>query len=406
MDYIVKDIIMNRNVKKKVKAAASVLLLSSMICGVPSAITAQAAENQNNQSVVAGVNPVAYASASSRTVSLNTNDGVAGMALDLDGYYDAVAADTVSDEIELDLKTIIEEKAAVLKDYENLGIADVSSTNYLNVRKKASTDADICGKMTQNMACEILEKDGEWYKIKSGSVTGYVYAEYIITGEKAQEIAIEKAEKMAVVTTESNLNVRKEPSTDSSIITKISTEERYEVQSVKDGWVKISLDGLNDEEGDEEESVGYISADYCEVKYALKAAVEYTPLEEGGTSTYTSTRASLCNYASQFVGNPYVWGGTSLTHGADCSGFVMSVFAKYGVSLPHSSVGQSYCGTTISSSQMQPGDLVFYGSGGINHVAIYIGNGMIVHAANTRRGIVFNSWNYMTPVKIVNVLGN
>lgn len=397
---------MNRNVKKKVKTVASVLLLSSMVCTVPSAITARAADNRSNQSVVAGVDPVAYAVASSRMVSLNRDDGVAGMALDLDDYYNAVAADAVSDEIKLELKTIVEEKAAVLKDYKNLGIADVSSTNYLNVRKKASTDADICGKMTQNAACEVLKKDGDWYKIKSGSVTGYVYAEYIITGEKAQEIAIEQAEKMAVVTTESNLNVRKKPSTDSSIITKISTEERYEVQSVKDGWVKISLDGLTDEDGDEEESVGYISADYCDVKYALKAAVEYTPLEEGGTSAYTSTRASLCNYASQFVGNPYVWGGTSLTNGADCSGFVMSVFAKYGVSLPHSSVSQSYCGTTISSSQMQPGDLVFYGSGGINHVAIYIGNGMIVHAANTRRGIVFNSWNYMTPVKIVNVLGN
>ena len=106
------------------------------------------------------------------------------------------------------------------------------------------------------------------------------------------------------------------------------------------------------------------------------------------------------------MGNPYVWGGTSLTNGADCSGFVMSVFAKYGVYLPHSSSGQSYCGTRVSSSQMRPGDLVFYGSGGINHVAIYIGDGMIVHAANTRCGIVINSWNYMTPVKIVNVLGN
>ncbi|MDY2629333.1 MAG: NlpC/P60 family protein [Lachnospiraceae bacterium] len=394
---------MNRNVKKKVNKVASVLLLSSMLCTGQTGILASAAEKQN---ALSSAGMVSYSETGNRKVSLNTADSVAGMALNLDGYYSAVASETVSSKLELELKTITDEKAVVLQDYKKLGIADVNSTNYLNVRKKPSTDADICGKMTQNTACDILKKEGDWYKIKSGSVTGYVYAKYIITGEKAQRIALEEAQKMAVVTTDSNLNVRKNPSTDSSIITKISTEERYEVQSEKDGWVKISLDGLTDEEGEEIDAVGYISADYCKVKYALKAAVKYTPLEEGGNSSYSSTRASLCNYACQFVGNPYVWGGTSLTHGADCSGFVMSVFAKYGVYLPHSSRSQAYCGTSISSSQMRPGDLVFYGSGGIDHVAIYIGNGMIVHAANTRRGIVLNSWNYMTPVKIVNVLGN
>ncbi len=395
---------MNRNVKKRINKAASVLLLSSMICSTgQAAISVYAADKQN---AAGSTKTVAYADNSDRKVSLNAPDSVAGMALNLDGYYAALASDAVSSKLELELKVITDEKASVLKDYKNLGIADVNKTNYLNVRKKPSTDADVCGKMIQNTACDILKKEGDWYKIKSGSVTGYVYAKYIITGEKAQEIALEQAEKMAVVTTKSNLNVRKKPSTDSSIITKISTEERYEVQSEKNGWVKISLDGLTDEEGEELDSAGYISADYCEVKYALKAAVKYTPLEEGGNSSYSSTRASLCNYACQFVGNPYVWGGTSLTRGADCSGFVMSVFAKYGISLPHSSRGQAYCGTSISASQMRPGDLVFYGSGGINHVAIYIGNGMIVHAANTRRGIVLNSWNYMTPVKIVNVLGN
>ena len=381
---------MNRNVRKKINKVTSVLLLGSMFCTGQAALSVHAAEKQN---AADSVKTVAYAGSNDVMVSLSTVNSVAGMALNLDSYYEAVASDAVSGKLEMELRTITDEKAVVLKDYKQLGIADVNSTNYLNVRKKASTDADICGKMTQNTACDILKKEGDWYKIKSGSVTGYVYAKYIITGEKAQQIALEEAEKMAVVTTDSNLNVRKNPSTDSSIITKISTEERYEVQSEKDGWVKISLDGLTDEEGKELDSAGYISADYCDVKYALKAAVKYTPLEEGGSTSYSSTRASLCNYACQFVGNPYVWGGTSLTRGADCSGFVMSVFAKYGVYLPHSSSGQSYCGTRVSSSEMRPGDLVFYGSGGINHVAIYIGNGMIVHAANTRRGIVINSWN-------------
>ncbi|MDO5410694.1 MAG: NlpC/P60 family protein [Lachnospiraceae bacterium] len=393
---------MNRNLGKRVKKITSVLLLSSMLCG-QSVVSSQAAERQN---AVAGYSVVAYAGAQDHQVSLQQKNSVAGMALNLDEYYTAVAADSVSGKVKQDLRGITEEKAVVLKEYKRLGIAQISGNNYLNVRKKPSTGADICGKMTQNTACEILKKKGDWYKIKSGSVTGYVYAKYIITGAEAEKIALKQAEKMAVVTAESNLNVRKKPSTDSKIITKISEEERYTVKSQKNDWVKISLDGLINEDGDEKKSAGYISADYCDVKYALKAAVPYTPLEEGGTSTYTSTRAALCNYACQFVGNRYVWGGTSLTNGTDCSGFAMSVFAKYGVYLPRTSGSQAGAGTSISSSQMKPGDLVFYGSGRIDHVAIYIGNGMIVHAANTRRGIVLDRWNYMTPVRIVNVLGN
>ena len=397
---------MNRNVKRKAKTAASAIVLSSMLC-CQMAVPAFAKENKKSDHSAV----VAYAASdSSQKVSFQESHSVAGMALNLDGYYDAVAQDNVSREVRASLDTMTNEKSQVLKDYKNLGIADVNGNNYLNIRKKPSTSADICGKMTSYTACEILKKKDGWYKIKSGSVTGYVAAKYVSTGEKAEQIALKKAEKMAVVTTKSNLNVRKKASTDSKIITKISTSEHYEVVSVKNGWVKISLDGLLDEDGDKLDSVGFISQDYCKVKYALKTATAYTPLKESGgksgSTTYSSRRAALCNYASQFVGNPYVWGGTSLTHGADCSGFVMSVFASYGVSLPHSSRGQAYSGRSISSSEMRPGDLVFYGSGGINHVAIYIGNGMIVHAANTRRGIVFNSWNYMTPVKIVNVLGN
>lgn len=398
---------MNKSFTRYLRKGTSVLLLGSMLCS-QGVLSASAAENKN---AVAG-----YAMLQS-TVSeqVNLNDqahSIAGMGLNLDDYFGAVSnariSKKVSKKVEKDLMMLTDKKASVLEDYNKLGIADVNGSNYLNVRKKPASDGEICGKMTKYTACDILKKSGDWYKVKSGSVTGYVFAEYIITGSEAEKIAVEEAEKMAVVTTDSNLNVRKKPSTDSKIITKISENERYSVLSQKNGWVKISLEGLLSEDGDgkDEESVGYISADYCDVKYALKAAMPYTPLEEKGTSTYTSTRAAICNYGSQFVGNPYVWGGTSLTHGADCSGFVMSVFAKYGIYLPRTSREQAYAGRRITSSEMRPGDLVFYGSGYINHVAIYIGNGMIVHAANTRRGIVFNSWNYMTPVRIVNVLGN
>ena len=121
----------------------------------------------------------------------------------------------------------------------------------------------------------------------------------------------------------------------------------------------------------------------------------------------SDVRASVVSYALQFVGNRYVWGGTSLTRGADCSGFVMSVFANYGVSLPHSSGSQAGCGTSISASEAQPGDLFFYGNGSrINHVAIYNGNGQVVHASSPKSGIKISGAYYRTPVKVVRVINN
>ncbi len=119
----------------------------------------------------------------------------------------------------------------------------------------------------------------------------------------------------------------------------------------------------------------------------------------------SDVRVDLCQYAKQFLGNPYVWGGVSLTKGADCSGFVLSVFAKYGVNLPHSSRAQANSGTSISSSELAPGDLVFYAKGGtINHVAIYIGGGQVIHASNPKTGIKISAYNYRTPAKMVRIL--
>ena len=112
----------------------------------------------------------------------------------------------------------------------------------------------------------------------------------------------------------------------------------------------------------------------------------------------------ICEYARQFVGNPYRWGGTSLTKGADCSGFTLSVYANYGVSLPHSSKAQANCGTRIDLSELQPGDLVFYGGKNIHHVAMYIGNGQVVHAQSTNTGIVVSSMHYNTPTRAVRIL--
>ena len=210
------------------------------------------------------------------------------------------------------------------------------------------------------------------------------------------------AELMAIVHAD-RLTARTEPSTDAKIWTQISENERYHVAEQLDGWVKIEFDEGGEGDGNDEISSAYVSSEFVEVRYALSEAIKFSPTEESA-----SLRSRIVNYAMKFLGNPYVWGGTSLTKGADCSGFTMSVMKNFGISLPHYSGSQANSGKRIKSSQMKPGDLIFYGSsrGRINHVAMYIGNGQIIHAASRRSGIKISTWNYRTPVCIVDVIGN
>ncbi|MEG2297593.1 MAG: SH3 domain-containing protein [Clostridium sp.] len=323
----------------------------------------------------------------------------------------------------LDLRTM------VLNMYDNLGISNVN--NYLNIREEPKEDSKIVGKMTSKSAGEILGKtdDGAWYQIKSGPVTGYVKSDYILTGEAAKEEALNVAELMAIVSTD-RLNARTEPKTDAPIWTQVSNSERYIVLKQLDGWVEIELDSTS----------AYVATDFVDVRYALNEAIKFTPtpvVEEKveapakkgttskgttgkgtsnkggvgktpGTAAGSSKRSQIVNYAEQFLGNPYVWGGTSLTNGTDCSGFTMSVMGHFGIGLPHQSGSQAGCGKSISSSEMRPGDLLFYtnSGGSINHVSMYIGNGQVIHASNARDGIKISTWNYRTPAKIVNVIGD
>lgn len=309
-------------------------------------------------------------------------------------------------------------KAQAINQYDNLVI--FKKSGYMNVRSTPENKGDdnVIGKLTSKAAGDIIETVDGWYKIKSGTVTGYIAAdpELIATGQEAKDLAMQNAAQMAIITTDV-LNVRVEPNTDSKIWTQIVKDERYPVVDQQDGWVQIDLGSVDAEDGSQDgDEKAYISTrdNNVEVRYALNEAIKFTPAKDNGSDSSKngssgskqSRRSQLVNYALQFVGNRYVWGGTSLTNGVDCSGFTMRVMEKFGVSLPHYSGSQAQMGKKVSSANMQPGDLIFYAgsSGKVNHVAIYIGNGRIVHAASRRSGIKTSTWNYRTPVAIRSML--
>ncbi|HIU77837.1 MAG TPA: SH3 domain-containing protein [Candidatus Avilachnospira avicola] len=296
-----------------------------------------------------------------------------------------------------------------LTQFDQLVVA--ATDGYINIRETPEDEgiSNIVGQFPEHAGGELLETveaDGRtWYKIRSRGVTGYVSAEYCVTGNEARNIAVDAAQLTAYITTDA-LNVRSEPSLEATAWTQVTRDQSYHVLDQLDGWVEIELDGTDDEEGSDR---AFISTrdNNVEVTYGLPVAIEYYPALEA-ENAQMAFRNSIVNYAVQFVGNPYVWGGTSLTNGADCSGFVQSVLRHFGISVPRVSRDQARSGNRITSDQMRPGDLVFYAnsSGTINHVAMYIGNGQVVNAASRRSGITIYRWNYRTPVAIRDVIGD
>ena len=347
--------------------------------------------------------------------------------------------------------TTNETNTATESKYANKAVADIYSTTTLNIRKKGSINAKIVGKMKKGNIATVLKKGSEWSKVRSGNVTGYVKNQYLVFGDEIENFAKQNVKKVAKVQTET-LRVRKKASTDSKIVTLVSEDDKLKVKKQTDDWAKVKVDG----------QTGYVSKDYAKVTYsfgkaksmkqiqaeqaakeAQKQAAQTTIGNESASTsssntsnsstTSGSTKASsvqaakkasvsvsssgssatgsrIASYAQQFIGNPYRYGGNSLTSGIDCSGFTQQIMAKFGYSISRTSSSQAGDGRAVSTSNLRAGDLVFYGDGGsINHVALYIGGGQVVHASNSapypRGGIKISNVNYRTPICARRIIG-
>ena len=388
--------------------------------------------------------------------------------------------------------------------YDNVAVSNISGT--VNIRTEANTGSAVVGKIYNDCAATILEtvdgEGGKWYKIQSGSVTGYIKAEYFVTGEQAETRAREVGTTYGTVVDTPSLRLRESPDLTSKTLTLLAEGAQYTIVGEEGDFLKVAVDT---------DLVGYVFKDYMKTEVSFKEAVSLEEekeaeadaekrrqeaeeaLEElerakeaakkttqattaketetskaaetskaetttaaaetrpqvieanpesdsattaaapeteretaattqaetqkspagpgsdsgsGSSSAVTSaTRNAIVAYAKQFLGNPYVYGGTSLTNGADCSGFVMSVFAHFGISTGRTSRDQAALGREIPVSDVQPGDLLFYASGNyINHVGIYVGGGQIIHSSTPATGICYAPSNYRTPCKAVTFL--
>ncbi len=216
-------------------------------------------------------------------------------------------------------------------EYLDMAFANVQS--FLYIRSEPTTESEWVGKLYPDYAAKILGPVGEWTKVQSGEVTGYVYSEYIIIGNSAEQ----KAQEMV----------------------------------------------KNSETENQEEVFTYAESKEEEEARLAKEAEEAAIRAQEEAAARAGTGQQIVDFACQFIGNPYVWGGTSLTNGADCSGFVQSVFAHFGVSLPRTTWDMEHVGTPVSYDQAIPGDIILYSG----HVGIYMGDGQIVNAINSARGI-------------------
>ena len=334
----------------------------------------------------------------SSAATVTGENPIGGISIALDQYYEQLDFTTE----EIDTTDLLSVQIVIP---ENIAIAHVDK--HLNIRKEPTTNSSIVGILPKDAYCIIESVEDGWAKIKSGNVSGYASTEYLYMGDEAIAKAEEVGSVVALVQG-TGLRVRMEPSTEAGIITHVSTGEELEVlddmivnknDSVAKTWVKVQLDG---------ETTGYVSSDYVKLTYSWLKATEVKELD----SSVSSLRSRMVEFAKQYVGLDYVWGGNSLTTGVDCSGFVLAIYRNFGITgLPRVSrdIAVSSRGTSISLSAAKPGDLVFYGvtsTGYIDHVAMYIGNGQVIHASGRKTGVKISSVTYRTPLKVVRFIND
>ncbi len=400
---------------------------------------------RNVKYAVAGVLVAGMISVPIRAVFLASEQPIAGANVVVDKYCENVANGTVAaDAVPVVAEPVVAEATDIPEEttapaqskydkdghvklnlnYSRLGIASKVDT-YLNVRKKPSEGSKIVGKMTKNAGCHVYKIKKGWAKMVSGNVTGWVKASYIVTDEKAEKLSMEVGRECVEIQTES-LRVRALPTTDAPIYSVVSKGEEFVIKKrnltmdfvekvIKKeklskkfikraggmeaieadlaNWICISVD--ND--------YAFVSKEYITEQYSLKRAVKVGTVSASESGGISAGQASIAEYAKQFLGNPYVWGGSSLTGGTDCSGFTMALYRKYGHYLPHNAAAQA--GVTRRVSSPKPGDLFFYSNGSrINHVAMYIGSGLVIHASNPSDGIKISNAYYRRPIKIGRVM--
>lgn len=311
-------------------------------------------------------------------------------------------------------------------EYANLAIAQV--TDYVNVRSLPNTDGEIVGKIYNGSVAQVLATAGDnddWFQIISGDVEGFIKAEYFLYGEEAEAVIDQYVTYYATVLAD-RLNVREEQSADSRRIGYIDNGENVKVVEDCGDWLKVQYT---------DSKQGYVSAEYVSVheefvyaksieeerreeaeRQALAAraqeAEQSTPEVIGDitfpTNQYTSNeelRTAIVDYAMQYLGNKYVHGGRSLASGTDCSGFTCYIYKDFGYSLSRTPGGQySTNGRSVSYDEIQPGDIICYGKSKCTHVGLYIGDGQIIHSANSRKGVIISAADYDNILAIKNVI--
>ena len=380
--------------KKTLISAAVMLAMGASVAFGTNTIT----EQQQPETVAVVQDEVMETGISAREVAVLKSDNEAEAA-------EATEAEEVTEE------TTEAAPECEYPEWQEYAVANIEGS--LRVRAEASTDAEIVGKLYPYAVAHVVERGDEWSKVESGSVSGYVANEFLMFGDEAGAYITENYKYCATVEVPA-LNVRQEQSTESECIGSVTGGQELDVLGETDEWVEIQYS---------DDTVGYVAKEFVEVGWNYptamtleeeQAMIEAALAEKAAKSAQTTSRSSeiavlppvntsaeglalgqqIASYACQFVGNPYVYGGSSLTNGTDCSGFTMAVYAQFGYSLSHSSAVQMSQGTAVSLDAVQPGDIICYSG----HVGLYIGGGQIVHSSTESTGIIISNMYYTSPI--------